>query len=192
MKKDKIKIVLIAVVLVLIFVILLFKSIREKGEKVVSFKNKDEIVSGRDSAIDKTKFFANTQNGNDYDIEAKKIVNIDENIFQLYEISADIKLKGDLKGDKKLNISADKGKYDFNKKELDLSDNVSLVFYEGLEFSTSEAQIFLEEGRIVGNKQVQAQGEIGNIDAGSFAVEDFGKKVIFYNGVNLDAFFTQN
>ena len=188
MKKDKIKIVLIAVVLVLIFAILLFKSIREKGEKVVSFKNKDEIVSGRDSAIDKTKFFANTQNGNAFDIEAQKIVNIDENIFQLYEISADIKLKDD----KKLNITADKGKYDFNKKELNLSDNVNLVFYEGLEFSTSEAQIFLEEGRIVGNKQVQAQSEIGNIDAGSFAVEDFGKKVIFYNGVNLDAFFTQN
>ena len=44
MKKDKIKIVLIAVVLVLIFAILLFKSIREKGEKVVSFNNKDEIA----------------------------------------------------------------------------------------------------------------------------------------------------
>ena len=119
MKKDKIKIVLIVVVLVLIFAILLFKSIREKGEKVVSFNNKDEIVSGRDSAIDKTKFFANTQNGNAFDIGAQKIVNIDENIFQLYEISADIKLKDD----KKLNITADKGKYDFNKKKKKFNFN---------------------------------------------------------------------
>ena len=189
MKNNKIKTVAIVSILTAIFFYVIVIAIKNKIDKSSTINNNDKVIEGKsNSLVDKSKFFANTKDGNAFDIEASKIIGIDENIFQLYEISADVKLKDNTK----LSLTADSGKYNFLSKELDLNGNFGLLLYSGLEFSTSQAQVYLEEGRIVGNNEVQVQSEIGNINAGSFVVEDFGKKITFYNGVNLDAFFTNN
>jgi hypothetical protein len=186
---NKIKIIAIVSILSIIFLYVIGVAIKGKIDKSAIIKNNDEVIEGKSSSlIDKSKFFSNTKNGDAFNIEASKIIGIDENVFQLYEISADVKLKDSTK----FSLTADSGQYNFLNKELNLKGNVGLLFYEGLEFSTTQAQVYLEEGRITGSSEVQVQSEIGNINAGSFVVEEFGKKITFYNGVNLDAFFTNN
>jgi lipopolysaccharide export system protein LptC len=86
-------------------------------------------------------------------------------------------------GADQMRVTAARGVYDEAAGKLDLAGDVRLVAPNGV-FATPSAVYDAKTGELVGTGAVQAAGATGEMKAGSFAVKDKGKSVVYKGGVH--------
>lgn len=80
-------------------------------------------------------------------------------------------------------LMADYGVYNEEDRMLRLNGNVRLDDGSGYRFASNQATVDTRKGELVGKEAMSADGPMGQVQAGSFAVQDKGKKAIFKGGV---------
>jgi lipopolysaccharide export system protein LptC len=76
-------------------------------------------------------------------------------------------------------VRADRGVYDQVASTLDLHDGVSFRTDTGYVFKTEQARVYVDEGRVAGEKMILGEGPTGSIRAQGFEITDDGDRVIF-------------
>ena len=82
-------------------------------------------------------------------------------------------------------LSAKSGLYDQKKKSLDLTGNVNLFHDSGYEFTTTDAQINLQNGIASSNSPVNGQGPFGELVSQGIRIEEKGRRIFFSGKTKL-------
>lgn len=85
-------------------------------------------------------------------------------------------------------ITAETGLYNKDEEVLDLDEGVTLFHDQGYEMRTESAKIYMNEGRVVGKRPVDAQGPSGTIRSDGIRVEDRGAVVVFTGPAHMEIF----
>lgn len=76
-------------------------------------------------------------------------------------------------------LASQTGLYNKDERVLDLEGEVTLFHDQGYEMQTEKAKVYMEQGRVVGRRAVEARGPSGTIESEGLLVEDSGAVVIF-------------
>lgn len=76
-------------------------------------------------------------------------------------------------------LSADRAEYRQDRKQIELLGNVTVIDGTANQFITSRATIETEESRVYGNEEVYGSGDLGNILANGFEINDKGNHIRF-------------
>ena len=81
-------------------------------------------------------------------------------------------------------LSADRADYQQDKKIVDLYGNVTLYDMNGTTFVTEHATVEMQPMHIWGTDTITGTGNMGNIVASAFEIEDNGDHIIFKRGAD--------
>ena len=81
-------------------------------------------------------------------------------------------------------LSADRADYQQDKKIVDLYGNVTLYDMNGTTFVTEHATVEMQTMHIWGTDPITGTGDMGNIVASAFEIEDNGDHIIFKRGAD--------
>lgn len=82
-------------------------------------------------------------------------------------------------------VRANEGAYDRDRRTLDLKGDLELHFGEGYIFETSAARVDFEQGDVMGNDTVTGAGPIGTLAADRFKISDGGGHLEFKGRVQV-------
>lgn len=80
-------------------------------------------------------------------------------------------------------VVADRGVYDEAARTLDLYNGVRFRTDNGYAFETEHARVYIDDGRVVGERLISGEGPLGSLRAQSFEISDGGDKVAFRENV---------
>lgn len=80
-------------------------------------------------------------------------------------------------------VEAARGTYDETARTLDLHDGVSFATDNGYRFESEHALVYVDEGRIVGDRMIMGEGPLGSIRAQGFEIRNGGDSVVFSGNV---------
>jgi lipopolysaccharide export system protein LptC len=80
-------------------------------------------------------------------------------------------------------VRSDRGVFDQEARTLDLLDGVRFSTDSGYLFESEHARVFVDEGRVVGERVVMGEGPLGSIRAQSFEIREGGDIVVFTGSV---------
>lgn len=80
-------------------------------------------------------------------------------------------------------VRADRGAFNRAEGTLDLFGAVSFTTDGGYAFETSQARVFMDDGRVSGSEPVTGRGPLGAVQAQSFEIWDSGRRVVFRSDV---------
>lgn len=82
-------------------------------------------------------------------------------------------------------LTADTGRYDREGRLLDLDGNVTIHADDGTEFRTDRAHADLGTGTAEGDRPVEGQGPLGQLNAEAFRIIEGGESLFFSGNVRL-------
>jgi len=80
-------------------------------------------------------------------------------------------------------VIADRGVYDQEARTLDLYNGVKFRTENGYSFETEHARVYIDDGRVVGERLISGSGPMGSLRAQSFEIADGGNSVTFRDNV---------
>jgi lipopolysaccharide export system protein LptC len=80
-------------------------------------------------------------------------------------------------------VEAARGVFDQAKRTLDLLNGVRFRTDNGYRFESEHARVFVDEGRVVGDRMIMGAGPLGSIQAQSFEIQNSGDRVVFTGNV---------
>jgi lipopolysaccharide export system protein LptC len=80
-------------------------------------------------------------------------------------------------------VQAERGVLDQAARTLDLIEGVSFTTDNGYRFETQYARVFVDDGRVLGERVIMGEGPLGSIRAQSFEILDGGDRVVFTGDV---------
>ena len=126
------------------------------------------------------QFVGRVKDGRGFMIGARQAIR-DEKDYQSVALIEPAMVVGEGPGSSR--VSARAGNFNERDKLLRLRGDVRIDDGKGLTFSSQEAIIDTRTGEVVGQRQVQGDGPLGQLSAKSYSVEDKGDRLVFKGGV---------
>ncbi len=180
---DKLKLLIFTIITILVLSIIIWP-LTDYGKKGLTLKFERRGNIGDEPVMIKPRLHGVNDDNQQYNVSAEKAVQLDKKTVELYEVDADIYLKNG----QWLNITANKGLYDAQIREVDLNGNVNIFLDNGYEVSTEASKVYLKKGRVEGNKPVTVNSPMGVIKANKFVVYNQMDSVKFIGNVHLKAY----
>ncbi len=170
------KVALPLIAMGLIAAIAVWPSLRSVGENLAQQRLVDQ---GRTEVVD-ARFYSRDENNRPYSVTSESAVQVagNDNLVDLMRPTAEFTQAGG----SWVTMRADRGLYDQNSGLLQLYDNVHVLRDDGLEFTTTQADVDTENGTARGDEPVDGQGPSGEIKASGFRIFDHGDTVVFTRG----------
>jgi lipopolysaccharide transport protein LptA len=80
-------------------------------------------------------------------------------------------------------VEAARGTFDEAARTLDLHDGVSFATDNGYVFESEQARVYVDDGRVVGDRMIMGEGPVGSIRAQGFEISNGGDSVTFSGSV---------
>ncbi|MBX7198420.1 MAG: LPS export ABC transporter periplasmic protein LptC [Rhodospirillaceae bacterium] len=168
------KIALPVAAVVLLVVVLVLPMLRQQEERIRVAPVKD--ANGRSLAMTNARYFGTDDKGQPYEVTAQSVRQgaAGDKVVELTQPKADIRTTSG----NAISASASSGIYDHDKREIDLSGEVTLDQAQG-KLRTSQAHITLKDGSARGNAKVTGEGSFGKLEASGFSYNKDDKIIRF-------------
>lgn len=166
-----------AVAVGLILLLLVWPRVNQVGERFAVGLSDLRIDEPTNSTMVNARFDGIDDEGRPYRVTADQATQRpdDERLVDLERPTGDI-----LTADQTwIAVEAKTGLYNKDEEVLDLEDGVTLFHDQGYEMTTESAKIYMNEGRVVGQRPVDAHGPSGTIRSEGIRIKDRGAVVVF-------------
>jgi lipopolysaccharide export system protein LptC len=140
-----------------------------------------DIARGEDRAVINPRYTGYDANGTPFEITASSAEREQpgSNVMQLAAPRLD------MTGERNPSsmVEAVVGRYDQDAHLLELRDGVAFRTSDGYAFESENAVVYVDEGRVVGDRPIRGEGPIGSIRADEFEIQNNGEAVVFIGQV---------
>ena len=166
---------IVLLIVVSIFAFPFFSPKRKKLELNLSPQEVTEVKEiEAKSFIVNPKFFGVNKDNEQYNVNASKAIERDNDKVFLESPIADVLLKDK----KRIHLVSQEGLWEQLKKNLLINGEVKLN-YDNYNVNTNSAILDISTNNIIGKDQVQVEGPLGKLNANGFTILNETKKMIF-------------